>query len=125
MNISRLGSTPASALPAGTASATPPGVEEGEKAHGQRIAKFVGAIEKRVSNALEAGTLSSGQVQALKDAAAQFSQLMNRIDNADLANSPKRQVHFALQQLGEAVQGILHPGADAAVPSGPSIDTTA
>ena len=126
MNISRLGSTPASALPAGTtAAATPPEVEDGGKPRGPRIANFVGSIEKRVQNAIEAGTLSAGQVQALKDAATQFSALMNRIDNADLANSPKRQVHFALQQLGQSVQEILHPGADADAPSGPSIDTTA
>jgi hypothetical protein len=154
MNISRLGSTPATALPAAARpTATPTRPEEGEKgvgsgphathhsvhehdggpSHGQRIANFVEGIGNRLQHALETGALSSDQVQALKDAAAQFSELMNRIDNADMASSPKRQVHFALHQLGQAFQGILHsdggdstmPGADAAAPSAPSIDTTA
>jgi len=154
MNISRLGSLPAAALSAGTRpTATPTKPEEGDKgvgsaphathhavherdggqAHSPRIANFVDAIGNRVQNALEAGALSAEQVQGLKDAAAQFSELMNRIDNADLAQSPKRQVHFALHQLGQAFQRILHPdggeattpGIDAAAPSAPSIDTTA
>lgn len=116
MNISRLGSVP-------TPAATPPKTEEGAQPQGQRIAKFVDSIEKRVQHALENGTLSTGQVQALKDAASRFSELMNRIDNADLENSPKRQVHFALQQLGQSVQDILDPAATDATT--PSIDTTA
>lgn len=116
MNISRLGSVP-------TPAATPTQTEEGARPEGQRIAKFVGAIEKRVQNASEAGSLSTEQLQALKEAAARFSKLMTRIDNADLENSPKRQVHFALQQLGQSVQDILDPGAKDA--TSPGIDTTA
>ncbi len=154
MNISRLGSTPATALPAAARPLSdktkPESIDpsvgsrphathhteherDGAQLHGQRIANFVEGITERVQNALEAGPLSAGQVQALKDAAAQFSALMNRIDNADLANSPKRQVHFALHQLGQAFQDILHPGtgdstapgADATAPSAPSIDALA
>ena len=63
----------------------------------------------------------------------EWDRVLSTIDNADMASSPKRQVHFALHQLGQAFQGILHPdggdsttpGADAAAPSAPSIDTTA
>jgi len=154
MNISRLGSTPATALPAAARpvpTQTKPGADDpsvgssphathhtsgehdGGHAHGQRIANFVDGIANRVQNALESGTLSADQVQALKDAAAQFSALMNRIDSADLAHSPKRQVHFALHQLGHALQGILGPdagdsttpGTDIAAPAAPTIDAVA
>jgi hypothetical protein len=154
MNISRLGSTPATALPAAArlvptqtktessdasvgsrphATHHVASERDGGHLHGPRIANFVEGIGTRLQNAIDSGTLSADQVQALKDAAAQFSALMNRIDNADLANSPRRQVHFALHQLGQAFQGILHPdagdsttpSADAAAPSAPSIDAVA
>lgn len=77
--------------------------------HSQRVANFAARIETRLQNAIESGNLSDDQVQALQQAASAFQSLMNRISNADFAHSPKRQVLFALHQLGDQIQSILHP----------------
>jgi hypothetical protein len=74
-----------------------------------RIANYTSRIETRIQNAIENGNMSDSQVQGLKDAAAQFQALMNRIGNADFSHSPKRQVLFALHQLTQQIQSILHP----------------
>lgn len=98
---------------------TPPGVvrsaEEGDGEVGQtnkfgaRIDNFAARIETRIQNAIDNGNLSEEQATALKAATEKFTQLMNRIGNADFANAPKRQVMFALHQLGNEIQNILHP----------------
>jgi hypothetical protein len=77
--------------------------------HSQRVANFAAGIETRIQNAIENGNLSDEQVQALQQAASAFQSLMNRISNADFSHSPKRQVLFALHQLGDQIQNILHP----------------
>ena len=168
MNISRLSSSaanaqPAAARPAPTQPRNPNAAERGletgphsnhsssgpesgrvEQApdhlhdHSQRVANFTAQIENRLQHAIRSGDLSEEQIQGLKDAAAQFTALMNRIGNAQFADSPQRQVLFALHQLGNQIQGLLgtqdqpestntlakESGASAGQPA-PSVDTVA
>lgn len=75
----------------------------------QRLANLAAKIDNRVQHAIDDGNLSDEQKKALQDAASSFQQLMNRIGNADFEKSPKRQVMYALHQLGHKLQDILGP----------------
>ena len=75
----------------------------------QRLANLTNKVENRVQNAIDAGNLSDDQKKALQEAAASFEKLMNRIGNADFDHAPKRQVLYALHQLGNKIQDILGP----------------
>ena len=137
MNISRLSNSaanaqPASARPGPTHARNPNAAERGVESqphsthstsgpesgraepaqdhlhdHSQRVANFTAQIEHRLQNALRSGDLSEEQIQGLKEAAAQFTALMNRIGNAEFSHSPQRQVLFALHQLGNQLQALL------------------
>jgi hypothetical protein len=121
MNISRLSSVSANAQPASvrpfhsTTKASEAPERRAEVAesrgheHSRRVSNFASQIETRLQGAIENGNLSEGQIQGLKDAAAQFQSLMNRIGSAEFSNSPERQVLFALDQLGNQMQKVLHP----------------
>jgi hypothetical protein len=98
----------------GTSAAKAQGADDGDgdvdsQNFGARISNYASQIDTRVQNAIQNGNLSDDQVQALHDASAKFQQLMERIGNADFAKSPKRQVMFALHQLSQQIQSILHP----------------
>ena len=109
----------------GTSAAKAQGADDGDgdvdsQNLGQRISNYANQIDARLQNAIQSGKLSDEQVQSLKDASAQFQQLMQRIGNADFSKSPKRQVMFALHQLGDQVQNIIHPEQQDQPPSASS-----
>lgn len=90
----------------------------------QRLANLTSKVENRVQNAIDSGNLSDDQKQALQDAAASFEKLMGRIGNADFDKTPKRQVLYALHQLGSKIHDILGPldgtGIEKSAVSGPA-----
>ena len=119
MNISRLSSVPASAQPASvrpfqsTTKATgaerrTEATEDRRPEHQPRVAEFASQIDTRLQNVIAEGNLSDDQIQELKAAAAQFQALMSRIGSADFSAAPMRQVLFAIGQLGEHVQKVVH-----------------
>ena len=121
MNISRLSSVPASAQPASvrpfqsTTKATgaerrTEATEDRRPEHQPRVAEFASQIDTRLQNVIAEGNLSDDQIQELKAAAAQFQALMSRIGSADFSAAPMRQVLFAIGQLGEHVQKVVHAG---------------
>jgi hypothetical protein len=119
MNISRLSSVPANAQPASvrpfqsTTMATgaerrAEATEDRRHEHQPRVAEFASQIDSRLQGVIEEGNLSDDQIQELKAAAAQFQSLMSRIGSADFSAAPMRQVLFAIGQLGNQVQKVLH-----------------
>ena len=80
---------------------------DGDQDDAQRVSTLARRIDARLQNAITDSNLTSDQATALRDAATKFQDLMTRIGNADGADGKKRAVHFALQQLGQQIQGIF------------------
>ncbi|MBK7642277.1 MAG: hypothetical protein IPJ19_04395 [Planctomycetes bacterium] len=80
---------------------------DGDDNTSTRVSNLADKINTRLENAINSGSLTPEQASALKDAAAKFTALMNRIANAGAQDVTKRAVHMAMSQLHEQVQGIF------------------
>jgi hypothetical protein len=82
---------------------------DGDQDVAARITSFADRINARLQNAISGTNLTVDQASALKDAAAKFEALMNRISNAGQTDVTQRDVHYALSQLHQQIVQIFHP----------------